>query len=139
MPRAEPCPSGSKRPSTSAGEAVARKAARGHALLGAGTAAPIARPRPTGRADMARALWWGGERWAAAGPFGVATMPVGKALGPIAIEPAFRIHAEPPPPPKTAKAQPRPTYMPDDLDLLAIGAMGDATATTVLAAIGAGS
>jgi hypothetical protein len=74
-------------------EFLVRKAARGYSLFSARTGAPIARLRPTGDADMVEVLWWNGERWGASGPFGVATMPLDKALDYIATEPAFWIHA----------------------------------------------
>jgi len=74
-------------------EAVVRKVARGYSLLSARTGAPIARLRPTGEADMVQVLWWNGERWGGSGPFGIATMPLDKALDYIATEPAFWIHA----------------------------------------------
>jgi len=75
------------------GEVIVRKVARGCSLFSAGTGAPIARLRPTGEADMVQVLWWNGERWGASGPFGIATMPLDKALDHIATEPAFWIHA----------------------------------------------
>jgi hypothetical protein len=74
------------------GEVVVRKLARGCSLFGVRTGVPIARLRPTGAADMVQVLWWNGERWGASGPFGVATMPLDKALDHIATEPAFWIH-----------------------------------------------
>ena len=74
------------------GGVVVRKMARGHSLFSARNGAPIARLRPTGEADMVQVLWWNGERWGASGPFGIATMPLDKALDHIAIEPAFWIH-----------------------------------------------
>jgi hypothetical protein len=74
-------------------EVVVRKVARGCSLFSARTGAPIARLRPTGEADMVQVLWWNGERWGASGPFGIATMPLDKALDHIATEPAFWIHA----------------------------------------------
>jgi hypothetical protein len=75
------------------GEVIVRKVARGYSLFRAGTGAPIARLRPTGKADMVQVLWWNGERWRASGPFGIATLPLDKALDYIATEPAFWIHA----------------------------------------------
>jgi hypothetical protein len=74
-------------------EVVVRKVARGYSLFSARTGAPIARLRPTGEADMVQVLWWNGERWGGSGPFGIATMPLDKALDYIATEPAFWIHA----------------------------------------------
>jgi hypothetical protein len=75
------------------GELVVRKVARGYSLFSARTGAPIARLRPTGEADKVQVLWWNGQRWGASGSFGIATMPLDKALDYIATEPAFWIHA----------------------------------------------
>jgi hypothetical protein len=74
------------------GEVIVRKVGRGYSLFSAGTGAPIARLRPAGEADMVQVLWWNGERWGASGPFGIATMPLDKALDHIATEPAFSTH-----------------------------------------------
>ena len=74
------------------GGVTVRKTARGDSLFSARTGAPIARLRPTGEADKVQVLWWNGERWGASGPFGIATMPLDKALDYIADEPAFWIH-----------------------------------------------
>ena len=65
------------------------KAGRGYSLLSERTGAPIARLRPTGEGDKVQVLWWNGERWGASGPFGIATMPLDKALDYIASEPDF--------------------------------------------------
>ncbi len=75
------------------GEVVVRKVGRGYSLFSARTGAPVARLRPTGEADMVQVLWWNGERWRASGPFGIATLPLDRALAYIAAEPAFWIHA----------------------------------------------
>lgn len=75
------------------GGVIVRRAARGTSLFSERTGAPIARLRPTGADDQVQVLWWNGERWAASGPFGVATMPVDKALATIADEPDFWTHA----------------------------------------------
>jgi hypothetical protein len=75
------------------GPVVVRKVRRGYSLLSARTGAPIARLRPTGEADRVQVLWWNGGRWGASGAFGIATMPLDKALDHIATEPAFWIHA----------------------------------------------
>jgi len=40
-------------------------------------------------------LWWNGERWAAPGPFGIATMPLEAALDYSASEPHFWTYAWP--------------------------------------------
>jgi hypothetical protein len=73
------------------GEVIVRKVACGSSLFSAGTGAPVARLRPTGEADMVQVLWWNGQRWGASGAFGIATMPLDKALDYIAAEPAFWI------------------------------------------------
>ena len=75
------------------GGVLVRKAGRGYSLLSERTGAPIARLRPTGEADKVQVLWWNGERWGASGPFGIATMPLDKALDYIASEPDFWIQA----------------------------------------------
>jgi hypothetical protein len=75
------------------GAVVVRKVGRGYSLLSARTGASIARLRPTGEADRVQVLWWNGKRWGASGTFGLATMPLDKALDHIATEPAFWIHA----------------------------------------------
>jgi hypothetical protein len=74
------------------GGVTVHKTGRGYSLFSARTGAPIARLRPTGEADKVQVLWWNGERWGASGPFGIATMPLDKALDYIADEPAFWIH-----------------------------------------------
>ena len=75
------------------GGVIVRRAARGTSLFSARTGAPIARLRPTGDDDRVQVLRWNGERWAASGPFGVATMPVDNALAYIAHEPDFWTNA----------------------------------------------
>jgi hypothetical protein len=72
---------------------VVSKAGRGYSLLSAHTGQPVARLKPTGEDDKVQVLWWNGERWGASGPFGIATMPLDKALTYIANEPDFWIHA----------------------------------------------
>ncbi len=69
------------------------KAGRGYTLVSERSGLPIARLRPTGEGDRVQVLWWNGQRWGASGPFGIATMPLDKALTYIAEEPAFWIHA----------------------------------------------
>jgi hypothetical protein len=71
----------------------AQKAVGGYSLFSAHTGGPIARLRPTGDGDKVQVLWWNGQRWGAAGPFGIATMPLDQALDYVASEPAFWIHA----------------------------------------------
>ncbi len=75
------------------GGVTVRRAGSGYSLFSERTGAPMARLRPTGADDRVQVLWWNGERWAASGPFGIATMSVDQALAYIANEPAFWIHA----------------------------------------------
>jgi hypothetical protein len=75
------------------GGILVRKAARGYSLFSARTGTPIARLRPTGGTDQVQVLWWNGERWRASGPFGIASLPLDRALDYIAAEPAFWIDA----------------------------------------------
>ncbi len=71
------------------GGVVVHKAGRGYSLTSQHTGAPLARLKPTGDADKVQVLWWNGQRWAASGPFGIATMTLGAALYYIASEPHF--------------------------------------------------
>ncbi|MBK1842074.1 hypothetical protein JHL17_32225 [Azospirillum sp. YIM B02556] len=75
------------------GGVTLRKVARGYTLLSQRTGAPVARFRITGDDDKVQVLWWNGERWGASGPFGIATMPLDRALQHVANEPHFWIHA----------------------------------------------
>jgi hypothetical protein len=74
------------------GGVVVERVNKGYSLVSARTGAPIARLRPTGTDDKVQVLWWNGERWGASGPFGVATMPLDKALDYIASDPIFWIY-----------------------------------------------
>jgi hypothetical protein len=59
-------------------------------LLNAETGSPIARLRPSGRAELMEILYWFiKERWAAVGPFGQTVVPLDEALQIIASEPIF--------------------------------------------------
>jgi len=69
------------------------KAGRGYTLTSQRTGTPLARLKQTGDADTVQVPWWNGQCWAAPGPFGVATMPLGAALDYIASEPHFWINA----------------------------------------------
>jgi hypothetical protein len=64
---------------------------RGHALHDASSGAPIARPRPKGRADTFEVLYWSlwKERWAATGPTGRTILSLDEALEFIAHEDIF--------------------------------------------------
>ncbi len=75
------------------GGVVVQKAGRGYSLKSERTGAPLARLKPTGDADKVQVLWWDGQRWAAPGPFGIATMPLDAALNYIASEPHFWTNA----------------------------------------------
>ena len=75
------------------GGVAVHKAGRGYTLVSDRTGLPVARLRPTGEADKVEVLWWNGQRWGASGPFGIATMPLDKALDHVASEPSFWIHA----------------------------------------------
>jgi len=75
------------------GGVVVQKAGRGYSLTSERTGAPLARLKPTGDANKVQVLWWDGQRWAAPGPFGIATMPLDAALDYIASEPHFWTNA----------------------------------------------
>jgi hypothetical protein len=75
------------------GGVMVERVARGYSLRSARTGEPVARLKPTGEGDKVQVLWWNGERWGASGPFGIATMPLDRALAYIANEPDFWIHA----------------------------------------------
>ena len=62
---------------------------RGYSLFSAETGTPIARLRPTGRADEVEILWWRGDRWGRIGDFGGLILPLDEALNYIANEPLF--------------------------------------------------
>ncbi len=78
---------------TRGGGVIVRKVARGYTLLSGHNGAPVARFRPTGDGDKVKVLWWNGESWGASGPFGVATMPLDRALDYVANDPDFWINA----------------------------------------------
>ncbi len=75
------------------GGVAVHKAGRGYSLTSQRTGAALARLKPNGDADTVQVLWWNGQRWAAPGPFGIATMPLDTALDYIALEPHFWINA----------------------------------------------
>ena len=64
---------------------------RGYTLYHAGSGAPVARLRPTGRDDSVKVFYWSAwkERWTAAGPFGRTVLPIDEALDFIADEDIF--------------------------------------------------
>lgn len=75
------------------GGVTVTRAGHGYSLRSVRTGQPVARLKPTGADDKVQVLWWNGERWGASGPFGIATMPIDKALTYIAAEPDFWINA----------------------------------------------
>lgn len=75
------------------GGVLVRKAGRGYTLVSERSGAPLARLKPAGEGDRVQILWWNGERWGASGPFGIATMPLDRALDSIASDPTFWVNA----------------------------------------------
>jgi hypothetical protein len=71
---------------------VVMKASRGYTLYSARTGEPIARFRPTGDGDRVQVLWRRRGMWGASGPFGIATMPLDRALDYVASDPTFWIN-----------------------------------------------
>jgi hypothetical protein len=73
------------------GPLVAERRNRGYTLRRAGSAAPVARLRPTGQTDHVEVLYWSlwTERWTRAGPFGRTILPLDEALRFIASEDIF--------------------------------------------------
>src|SRR3954447_13132515 len=74
------------------GVAVIR-ANRGYTLYSRRTGGPVARLRPTGKADNVQVLWWRREAWATPGDFGPLILPLDEALNFIATEGFFWINA----------------------------------------------
>ncbi len=72
------------------GGIVVERVRRGYSLFSAASGAPIARLRPTGRADEVEILWWRRGQWGSIGDFGGLMMPLNKALKHIASDPLFR-------------------------------------------------
>ena len=94
MPASDPVREGIETFNQARGGGVAvHKAGRGYSLMSQRTGAPLARLKATGDADKVQVLWWDGQRWAASGPFGIATMTLDAALDYIAPEPHFWINA----------------------------------------------
>ncbi len=75
------------------GGVAGQKVGRGYSLTSERTGAPLARLKPTGDVNKVQVLWWDGQRWAAPGPFGIATMPLDAALDYIASKPHFWTNA----------------------------------------------
>jgi hypothetical protein len=57
------------------------------------TGGPVARLRPTGKADNVQVLWRRREAWATPGDFGPLILPLNKALDFVATEGFFWINA----------------------------------------------
>src|SRR5215210_6247506 len=69
------------------------RANRGYTLYSRRTGGPVARLRPTGKADNVQVLWWRREAWATPGDFGPLTLPLDEALEFVATEGFFWINA----------------------------------------------
>jgi hypothetical protein len=69
------------------------RANRGYTLYSRRTGGPVARLRPTGKADNVQVLWWRRETWATPGDFGPLTLPLDEALEFVATEGFFWINA----------------------------------------------
>jgi hypothetical protein len=69
---------------------------RGYTLYSRRTGGPVARLRPTGKANNVQVLWWWWwrrETWATPGDFGPLTLPLDEALEFVATEGFFWINA----------------------------------------------
>ena len=73
------------------GQLVAERRNRGYTLYHSGSAALVARLRPTGQDDRVEVFYWSlwKERWSNAGPFGRTVLPIHDALRFIASEDIF--------------------------------------------------
>jgi len=73
------------------------RANRGYTLYSRRTGGPVARLRPTGKADNVQVLWWRHEAWATPGDFGPLIgpliLPLNEALEFITTEGFFWINA----------------------------------------------
>ncbi len=69
------------------GGVVIQKAAKGYSLFREDNGKPVARLRPTGKADHVEVMWWRGDRWGQIGDFGPMAMPLDEALKYIARDP----------------------------------------------------
>jgi hypothetical protein len=77
----------------SRGGVEVRRANRGYTLYSRRTGGPVARLRPTGKADNVQVLWLRHETWATPGDFGPLTLPLDEALDFVATEGFFWINA----------------------------------------------
>src|SRR5215216_3202825 len=68
------------------------RANRGYTLYSLRTGGPVARLRPTGKADHVQVLWWRREAWGNPAPLGREVMPLDQALAFIAGESFLWIH-----------------------------------------------
>ena len=73
------------------GRLWAERRNRGYTLYHAGSGAPVARLRLTGKEDSVEVLYWSlwKERWTNAGPFGRTVLPLDDALQFITSEDIF--------------------------------------------------
>lgn len=73
------------------GRLLAERRNRGYTLYHAGSGAPVARLRLTGKEDSVEVLYWSlwRERWTNAGPFGRTVLPLDDALQFITSEDIF--------------------------------------------------
>jgi len=63
------------------GGVMAKRRQDGYTLQNQASGAPIARLRPTGRADTVRVLYWSHQgKWSQIGDFGGITLPLDEAL-----------------------------------------------------------
>src|SRR3954466_6820473 len=69
------------------------RANRGYTLYSRRTGGPVARLRPTGKADNVQVLWWRREAWATPGDFRPLILPLDEALDFVAPEGFFWINA----------------------------------------------
>jgi hypothetical protein len=70
------------------GGVVIQKAARGYSLFREDNGMPIARLRPTGKADQVEVLWWSHrDKWDQIGDFGPMVMALDEALEYVARDP----------------------------------------------------
>src|SRR3954468_19482141 len=69
------------------------RANRGYTLYSRRTGGPVARLRPTGKADNGQVLGWRREAWATPGDFGLLTLPLDEAVDFVATEGFFWINA----------------------------------------------
>ena len=70
------------------GGVLIQKAAKGYSPFREDTCQPVARLRPTGKADQVEVLWWSHrDKWDQIGDFGPFVMPLDEALEYIAEDP----------------------------------------------------